>query len=53
MLHPQVPAWKRNLLRSAVAIVIALIAVSLRRVFAYVGALVGKLHTSLFVHINL
>ena len=46
LTHPcsffKVPAWKRNLLRSVIAIVIALIAVMLRKVFAYVGALVGK-----------
>ncbi|KAI0232371.1 Proton-coupled amino acid transporter 2 [Lamellibrachia satsuma] len=46
-----VPAWKRNLLRSAVAIVIALIAVMLRRVFAYVGALVGAIGSSPLVFI--
>ena len=48
----KVPAWKRNILRSVVAIVIALIAVMLRRVFAYVGALVGKSCIPLYSQLN-
>ena len=39
----QVAAWKRNLLRTVVAMSTSAMAVLLRNVFAYVGALVGEI----------
>ena len=38
----QVSAWKRNLFRTCVAVFVVAIAMTLRNVFAYVGAIVGE-----------